>query len=119
MIPNAGSEFSVQHDPRGGFLEVSGEGFGASTVVLRHAPRLEGPWSGPEPIYRPPESDGPDPFVYGEKAHPKLSGADLVVTYTANSSDSRLATDMNIYFPRFARVTIEGKPAAKLPLNYP
>jgi hypothetical protein len=105
VIPNAGSEFSVQRDPRGGFLEVAGLGFGASSVVLRRAPRLEGPWSKPQPVYRPPESDAPHPFVYGEKAHPELRGADLIVTYAANGSDERLATDMSIYFPRFVRIT--------------
>ena len=105
VILNAGSEFSIGHDPRGGFVEVSGEGFGASTIVLRRAKRLEGPWSKPRVIFVPPESKEPRAFVYGAKAHPELRGADLIVTYIANGSDQRLATDMSIYFPRFVRVT--------------
>ncbi len=105
VIWKAGSEFSVQPDPHGGFLEVNSAGFGASTIVLRRAANLEGPWSEPQTLYRPPESDAPDAFVYGGKAHPELSGADLIVTYAANGSDERLATDMTIYFPRFVRVT--------------
>ena len=110
VIRDAGTEFSVQRDPRGaGFIHVKSEGFGATTIVLRTAPRLEGPWSEPQSFYRPPESDHPKAFVYGGKSHPELAGADLIVTYTANGSDERLATDMSIYFPRFVRVSL-GKP---------
>ncbi|MDE3148631.1 MAG: DUF5005 domain-containing protein, partial [Acidobacteriota bacterium] len=105
VIRNAGSEFSVQRDPRGGFLEVNSAGFGASTIVFRGAAHLEGPWSQPEMLYDPPESNAPHAFVYGAKAHPELHGAGLVITYTANGSNERLATDMSIYFPRFVRVT--------------
>ena len=106
VIRNAGSEFSVQRDPHGGgFIEVNTAGFGATTIVFRRAPRPEGAWSEPQMLYRPPESDAPDAFVYGGKGHPELSGADLIVTYTANGSDERLVTDMSIYFPRFVRVT--------------
>jgi|SRR5208283_285716 len=106
VIANAGSDFSVQRDPHGeGFIEVNTAGFGATTIVLRRAPRPEGTWSEPQKLYRPPESDAPVAFVYGGKAHPELSGADLIATYTANGSDERLATDMSIYFPRFVRVS--------------
>ena len=61
-------------------------------------------------LYRPPESNAPKAFVYGAKAHPELRGAGLIITYTANGSDERLATDMSIYFPRFVRVTFLGQP---------
>jgi len=105
VIPDAGSEFSVQRDPNGdGFIAVNTAGFGATTIVFRRSRHLQGPWSEPQKLYRPPESDQPDAFVYGGKAHPELCGADLIVTYTANGSDQRLATDMSIYFPRFVRV---------------
>lgn len=105
VIENAGSEFSIERDPRGGFLQVSSEGFGASSITQRRAHRLEGPWSRPQLIFLPPESQEPNAFVYGAKAHPELHGADLIITYTANGSDKRLAADMGIYFPRFVRVT--------------
>jgi hypothetical protein len=108
VVPDAGSEFSVQPDPHGGFLEVHSAGFGASTIVVQHALHLEGPWSDPQTVYRPPESNAPDAFVYGAKAHPELHGADLVITYTANGSDQRLATDMSLYFPRFVLVMLAG-----------
>jgi hypothetical protein len=114
VIHDAGSEFSVQRDKRGGYLQVSSAGFGATNVVVRRAAHLEGPWSEPQIVYRPPESDAPGAFVYGGKSHPELTGADLIVTYTANGSDERLASDMTIYFPRFVRVNF-GKNAKNGP----
>lgn len=107
LIFNASTEASLQVDPRGsGFLEVNSQGFGASDIVMRRAPRPEGPWSEPEVVYRPPESDEPYPFVYAGKAHPELKGAEMIVTYAANGPDQRLAVDMGIYFPRFVRVKL-------------
>jgi hypothetical protein len=105
LIHDAGTETSVQRDPQGaGFLEVNSQGFGASDIVLRRAPHIEGPWSAPTILYRPPESDAPDPFVYAGKSHPELKGADLILTYVANGPDEKLATDMSLYFPRFVKV---------------
>lgn len=104
-----GTEASVQRDPRGGFLEVNSQGFGASDIVMRTAPRLEGPWGAPQTIYRPPESDAPGVFVYAGKSHPELQGANIVITYVANGDDERLATDMSIYFPRFVRVQLKDR----------
>jgi hypothetical protein len=107
VIQDAGTEFSVQRDPHGaGFIHVKSQGFGATSIVFRVAPRLEGPWSEPQQLYRPPESDHPEAFVYGGKSHPELSGAELIVTYTANGSDQQLASDMSIYYPRFVRVSL-------------
>ena len=60
----------------------------------------------PAIIYHPPESDAPNAFVYAGKSHPELSGGDLVLTYAANGSNQRLATDMSIYFPRFVKVDL-------------
>jgi Domain of unknown function (DUF4185) len=107
VIRNAGSDFSVQRNPHGsGFIEVNSDGFGASIIVFRRAARLEGAWSEPQKLFRPPESDASDAFVYGAKSHAELLGADLVLTYNTNSFDDRMATDMSIYFPRFVRVTL-------------
>lgn len=105
VIPDSGSEFSVQAAPDGhGFVEVNSAGFGATTIVWRHAQRLEGPWSRPEMLYFPPESRAPDAFVYAAKLHPELRGGDLIITYVANSMGPRVLSDMNLYFPRFVRV---------------
>jgi hypothetical protein len=107
VVRNAGSDFSVQRNPHGsGFIEVNSDGFGASIIVFRRAARLEGAWSEPQMLFRPPESDASDAFVYGAKSHAELLGADLVLTYSTNSFDDRMATDMSIYFPRFVRVTL-------------
>jgi hypothetical protein len=106
VIRDAGTEFSVQRGAGGQFIEVKSQGFGASKIAYRTAPRLEGPWSGPRDLYHPPESHHPQAFVYGAKGHPELTGGDLIITYTANSSDERLASDMSIYFPRFVRVNL-------------
>ncbi len=106
VIPGAGAEFSVQREPGGGYVEVNSAGFGATTIVARHAEKPEGPWSAPHDIYRPPESNAPGALVYGAKSHPELVGSDLVVTYAANGNNNRLMSDMTIYFPRFVKVAL-------------
>jgi len=80
---------------------------------LRTAPALTGPWSAPAIVYRPPESDGPQPFVYAAKAHPWLVGpeaVDLVVTYATNSFEfTDLLTkegEQSLYWPRFVTIRI-------------
>jgi len=107
VIGAVSTEFSVQRNPRGkGFLEVNSQGFGATEIVLRSAPRLEGPWSAAVKVYRPPESDAPDAFVYAGKAHVELTGADMVLTYAANGDEKKIATEMSLYFPRFVKVDL-------------
>jgi hypothetical protein len=103
----AGTETSVQRDPGGsGFLEINSRGFGATDIIMRRAPNLEGPWSAPTLIYRPPESNEPDAFVYAGKSHAELKGADLILTYVANGPDEKVARDKSLYFPRFAKVDL-------------
>lgn len=110
LIRMVETESGLQRDPRGnGFLEINSQGFGATDIVMRHARRLEGPWSDPKKIYRPPESDAPNAFVYAGKSHPELHGADLVLTYVANGDDKKVAADMSLYFPRFVRVELRSQ----------
>ena len=97
VVHNGAPELSVQ---AGGVLPplvmVQTEGYGAATLALRTAPAPEGPWSGPESFFRPPESrEGGEADVYTGKGHAGLTGADLVATYVPSS----------LYFPRFVRVT--------------
>jgi len=109
IIHDAGTETSVQRNPDGtDFFEVNSEGFGAADLILRRAQKLEGPWSAPEKIYRPPESDAPDAFVYAGKSHAELTGADLILTYVANGFNESVARDMSRYFPRFVKVELHG-----------
>lgn len=107
-IPEGSNEFSVIWDSHyNKFFIVESVGFGASDIGIRWADRLEGPWSEPVKIYHPPESDRPGAFVYAGKVHAELQGADLVVTYVANSvDDTILAKDMSIYYPRFVRLNL-------------
>jgi hypothetical protein len=105
----AGSpEFSVSHVPRlGAYLYLESHGFGASTIAVRTAPALTGPWSDPETVFRPPESGREKVLVYAGKAHPQLVGADLVVTYASNSLDfEAMIQDTSLYYPRFVKLTI-------------
>lgn len=106
VIPGGSTELSVQWNRQlDKFVTVESVGFGASNVAILRADRLEGPWSKPSKVYHPPESNRPDAFVYAGKGHPGLKGADLVITYVANSSsDQILARDMSIYYPRFVRL---------------
>jgi hypothetical protein len=107
VFTEGSTEFSVHWDSvTHQYVEVQSTGFGASDISVRWSPHLEGPWTPPRTVYRPPESDGANPFVYAGKAHPELTGADLVLTYVANGSDERLAKDMSIYFPRFVRIRL-------------
>jgi hypothetical protein len=66
----------------GRWIMVGSYGFGATTIVVAFAPRIEGPWSRHRFAYRPPESKLPKANVYAAKGHPELTGADLPVTYS-------------------------------------
>jgi hypothetical protein len=114
VMDDAGAECSLLWDARtGSFIHIASYGFGASTIALRTAAALTGPWSAPITVYRPPESDGPRPFVYAAKAHPELVGPDsasLVITYATNSFDfNDLFTPQgarSLYWPRFVIVQL-------------
>jgi hypothetical protein len=110
IIGNAGSECSLTFNRSlDRWLLVRSEGFGATTIVVSFSRRIEGPWSKPRFVFRPPESRGPDAFVYAAKGHPELTGADMVVTYATNTlSPDPLRTLINqtsLYYPRFVRLT--------------
>jgi hypothetical protein len=116
VLEDAGSECSLHWDERTrSFIHVASYGFGASTIGVRTAATLTGPWSSPLTVYRPPESDGRRPFVYAAKAHPELTGPDpagLIVTYATNSFQfADLLTRRgarSLYWPRFVVVDIGG-----------
>jgi len=120
VIKDAGTESSIQPNPTGpGFVEINNKGYGASDIVMRTAPALTGPWSDSKIVYRPPESDGPDPFVYAGKSHAELRGADLVLTYATNSFKDANADDLTRYFPRFVRVSLVHVKGASSPAVAP
>jgi hypothetical protein len=108
VIDDAGAESSLHWDQRTQtFIHIATYGFGAATIGMRTAPALIGPWSNQVQIYCPPESDGPQPFVYGAIAHPELKGPnpdDLIVTYATNSFEfADMFTEYgskHLYWPR-------------------
>jgi hypothetical protein len=115
VIDDAGNtEGSLHFDARSGrWVHVASRGFGATTIAVRTAPALEGPWSAPQDVFSPPESSGTHPFVYAGKAHPEVDGEDpslLVVTYATNSFDFgdlfAPSGETSLYWPRFARVRV-------------
>jgi hypothetical protein len=114
VLDDAGSECSVHWDDRrSSYIHIASYGFGASTIGMRTAPALTGPWSSPVVVYRPPESSGPRPFVYAAKAHPELVGpspADLVITYVTSSFESKdlfkPEGEVTLYWPRFVAIPV-------------
>jgi len=109
VLADAGPESSLHHDAASGrWLHVRSVGFGATTIGVSWAPRIEGPWSGPLEVFRPPESDRPDAFVYAAKAHPELRCDGLAVTYAANTlaDFTVLLGDERLYWPRFVRLRL-------------
>jgi len=73
---------------------------------MRAAPALTGPWSAPQMVYRPPEYYRPNMMIYAAKAHPELTGGDLILTYATNTFKfAEQLTDSLIYYPRFVRLT--------------
>ena len=98
-------EASLQFDAASGeFLLFQSEGFGATTLAVRRAASLAGPWSAPVSFFRPPESLEPGAFVYAGKAHPELIGADVILTYVPSrfEDDDRPSPD-DYYYPHFVR----------------
>ncbi|MEJ2218665.1 MAG: DUF4185 domain-containing protein [Gemmatimonadota bacterium] len=106
LFENGQSGLSVHFDTlTGRFLEVQTRGFGSADVIMRAAPALVGPWSAPHMVYRPSEYYRPGVMIYSAKAHPMLTGADLVLTYATNTSNAdEMITDHSIYYPRFVRL---------------
>ena len=91
-----------------------------STILLRSAPRMTGPWTEGQPIYQVPEMQPGKPgydkniFCYAAKEHPEFERGDLVFTYVCNTfAVPELATNLGIYDPRVVRMPMPVKAAAK------
>lgn len=103
VLPDAATEFTVHFDERLGkwcHIQLNG------SISLRTAEKPEGPWSEPTTIFVPEEQDRPGVMVYAAKAHPQLTGADLVLTYASigPGADETIRDD-TVYYPRFVRVS--------------
>ncbi len=111
VIDDAGAESSVHFDAaKRRWVHVATYGFGATTIGVRYAPALTGPWSAATVVYEPEESRAAKPFVYAAKAHPELTSDGLVVTYATNSFEfGDLFTSegaKKLYWPRFVVVQL-------------
>lgn len=107
VMANAGPESSLHFDAeKSRWVHVRSEGFGSTTIVRSFALSPEGPWSAPEVVFRPPESDRKGVLVYAAKAHPELeAGGALAVTWATNATDlGKVVNDATLYYPRFARL---------------
>ena len=101
------TEFTVHFSKRfHRYLEFQTVGFGSATVAMRSAVRLTGPWSAPRAIFTPPENHRPGIMIYAAKAHPELTGSDLVLTYATNSFElADVIQEPTLYYPRFVRLS--------------
>ncbi|MCA1832070.1 MAG: hypothetical protein LC750_04915 [Actinobacteria bacterium] len=61
----------------------------------------------PHVVFQPEEARRPEVFVYAGKAHPHLTGADLVLTYASIAEADVTLADDSLYFPRFVRLGLE------------
>jgi hypothetical protein len=106
LFEHAQTELTIHHDPSTDrFLAFHTQGFGPADIMARAAPTLTGPWSAGRMVYRPPEYHRPEIMIYAGKAHPHLTGGDLLLTYATNSFRIEDHADPLIYFPRFVRLT--------------
>ena len=106
VFGNGQTEFTVHFSTKFAcYLEFQTLGFGAADIAMRTAPQFTGPWTTLRAVYAPPEKNRPRVFVYAGKAHPELTGADLVLTYASNSSElGDVIRDQSLYYPRFVRL---------------
>jgi hypothetical protein len=102
------TEFTVHYEPLlDQFLEIQTVGFGKADLGFRLADSPTGRWTPIERFYRPEEVQIPKIMIYAAKAHPHLTGADLVLTYATNSLDfARLVSSDTLYYPRFLRASL-------------
>ncbi|MGD2145371.1 MAG: DUF4185 domain-containing protein [Anaerolineae bacterium] len=102
------NEFTVHYEPLlDRYVEIQTAGFGQADLGLRLADYPTGPWSAVEPFYRPEEYGERGILIYAAKAHPHLSGVDLVLTYASNATPlSKVMRRSDLYFPRFLRANI-------------
>jgi hypothetical protein len=113
VLPGGSTECSLQQIDNT-WVQIASHGFGASTIAIRTARALTGPWSEADDVFTPPESQVANPFVYAGKGHPALTthtpnGA-IVITYADNSfTFSDLLDPANaatLYWPHVAELAL-------------
>jgi hypothetical protein len=89
LLSDVSNELSVS-PYRDGYLLITTHGGGvfSDRIDAYTACRATGPWTGPQEIYRTPESQTKDHISYNAHAHPELSrGKNLLISYNVNSLD--------------------------------
>jgi hypothetical protein len=116
VMERGATELSITAAPRGGYVAVQVRGFGASPIALRFAAQLVGPFGALQDAYAPPEMQRSSLLIYAARAHPELTGADLVLTYNTNTLDQAvLLDDLSLYFPRFVRLSLGSRALLAIP----
>lgn len=116
VIPSGATECSIHLDrPTATWVYVWSRGFGKTTIALRTAPAITGPWSSPVDVLTPPESEVANAFVYAAKAHPqlRLDDGSFVVTFADNSFTFSDVLDpakaSTLYWPHVAYMSLTAK----------
>ncbi len=106
-------EFTVEYLPQHQrYLRIQTLSMINPCLAMSTAEALTGPWAKQTCFFAPPEQGMPELLLYAGKSHPMLAGADLVFTYSVNTtSEDRLLQDMSIYFP----VVLKGEIRFHLP----
>lgn len=103
IVEDGHTEFTVHRLSPDTLCLTSFIGFSPASLALRTAPAAEGPWSEPVRAFTPAIAAGA--FAYAGKAHPQLTGADLVATYASIGDADVTLGDHDLYYPRFIRLT--------------
>lgn len=107
------TEYSVSYVPGiEQYAAVYTEGGIFGNIMVRFAPRPEGPWGEPIKAFDCPDKRWHEKaYSYAAKAHPELATSpnELIVTYATNSTNfPDLFDDARLYWPRFVRLIIAG-----------
>ncbi|MFN2640818.1 MAG: DUF4185 domain-containing protein [Actinomycetota bacterium] len=107
VIEDGATEFTVHYDQKRDMWLQTQMISSSGELALRTAQQPQGPWSRPHVVFQPEEARRPEAFVYAGKAHPHLTGADLVLTYASIAEADVTLADDSLYFPRFVRLGLE------------
>jgi hypothetical protein len=114
VIPDGATECSLHRDATTGrWIYIWSRGFGGSTIAMRSAPAITGPYSAARDLLTPPESMLDNPFVYAAKAHPQLrtSQTGIALTFADNSFTFADLFDPvrepTLYWPHVVDLTID------------
>jgi hypothetical protein len=114
LFGDAAPEMTVNRLPGwSGFVATyTALGLGGA-IMVRHAPRPEGPWSAALRVYHCPEADR-GLLVYGAKSHPELAARDgeMIITYCVNTGSlAEHVARPDIYVPRAVGVHLRARAA--------